>query len=177
MKLPGTEWLQGSSRDHKTISWLLFRVFKLLSQYHSNNTKTVVTLLPQMEGTNPSYFLKIIGNNSNGNAGIRILISKPCTQAFHPKATLPLISQNKTSSVCANSFCRGHVLTGAQISLWWEASQRSGHRPAQRHTRWSQTFIPSFPDHFSGYRILGTSFAIPVKVGIAIIPNIESCEV
>lgn len=83
------EWNgDGRIQRPKTISWHLFRVFKLLSQHYSENTEKAITLLAQMEGTNPSYFLKVTGNN--GDDRVRTLMSKSKTQASHPKATLPL---------------------------------------------------------------------------------------
>lgn len=79
-----------SSRDHNAISWHVLRVFKQLSQYHSESREEEVTLLAQVEATNPSYFLKVKKNN--GDDRVRALTSKSQTQASHPKATLPLSS-------------------------------------------------------------------------------------
>lgn len=58
-------WLQDASRDQKTTSWHLLRLFKMLSEDHSERTEKAITLLAQMEGINPSYFLKVTGNNGD----------------------------------------------------------------------------------------------------------------
>lgn len=63
MKSSGKEWMAPGQEEkgiqsHKATSWHFFRVIKLLSQYHSESTEKAVTLLAQMEGTNPSYFLR-----------------------------------------------------------------------------------------------------------------------
>lgn len=57
-------WAGGEGiQSHKTISWHIFRVIKLLSQYRSESTEKAVILHAQMERTNPSYFLKVTGHN------------------------------------------------------------------------------------------------------------------
>lgn len=37
----------------------------MLSEDHSERTEKAITLLAQMEGINPSYFLKVTGNNGD----------------------------------------------------------------------------------------------------------------
>lgn len=83
--LGGVGWW-GRIQRPKTISWHLF---KLLSQRQSESTEKAITLLAQMEGTNPSYFLKVTGNN--GDDRVRTPMSKSQTQASHSKATLCLL--------------------------------------------------------------------------------------
>lgn len=57
-------WAGGEEiQSHKTISWHLSRGIKLLSQYRSESREKAVMLHAQMEGTNPSYFLKVTGHN------------------------------------------------------------------------------------------------------------------
>lgn len=87
------EWLWGGGLS---ISWHLFREFKSLSQSHSKSTEEVVTPLAQMETTNPSYFLKVQGNNGDDkswNPDFRI----PNT-GFSPKghAAFVLLNCNET---------------------------------------------------------------------------------
>ena len=108
----------GSSIDHKTISWHLLRVFKLLLQYHSKSREKAVTLLAQSGATNPSYFLKVKGNNGDDRVGA--LTSKPQTQASHPKPT----------QSCANSFSMVDVLNETKLCFFWEAFQESGQEHA-----------------------------------------------
>lgn len=98
MKSSGIEWNgYGGIQRPKTISWHLFRVFKLLSQHHSESTEKAITLLAQMEGTNPSYFLKVTRNN--GDDRLKTLMSKSQTQASKGHNAWVIINQNKTHSV------------------------------------------------------------------------------
>lgn len=69
----------------------LFSVFKMLSQCHSESTEKAITLLAQMVETNPSYFLKVTGDN--GDERVRTLMSNP---KHRPLTQRPLSLCNNT---------------------------------------------------------------------------------